>query len=145
MENNLVATSKIVINAPIEEVWEALTDPALVKEWLFGTEMAVSSWEVGGEITYSGQWEGKPYQDKGKILEIEPQKKLVSSYWSAFSGSPDSPENYQKVTYELSTVEGGTEVTITQENNKSQEDSTKAEGNWNQVLQSMKKLLEKDA
>jgi len=57
----------------------------LVKEWLFGTNMRVSTWEVGGSISYAGSWEGKPYEDKGKILEIVPQQKFVSTYWSAFS------------------------------------------------------------
>lgn len=138
-----IAKASATISAPIDKVWEALTEPKQVKEWLFGTDMAVSAWEVGGEITYTGVWEGKSYQDKGKILEIEPRRKLVSSYWSAFSGLPDSPENYQRVTYALSSEDAGTtKVEITQEGSKTEEAAKHSEGNWRQVLGSMKKMLE---
>src|SRR5689334_15968230 len=115
MENNFLAKASATINAPMDKVWQALTDPKMVKEWLFGTDMHVDNWEVGGEITYTGQWEGKQYQDKGKIVEIMPGQKLVSTYWSSFSGLPDAPENYQKVTYELNQDGEGTKVEITQE------------------------------
>lgn len=143
MEKELVAKVSGEIDAPLSAVWSAFTDPMLVRQWLFGTDMKVSAWEVGGEITYSGVWEGKSYQDKGKILEIVPGKKLVSSYWSAFSGLPDLPENYQKVTYELTERDGKTTVEITQEGSKSPEQAKHSEGNWRQVLDTMKKLLEK--
>ena len=138
------AKASATINAPVEKVWEALTDPKLVKEWLFGTDMTVTAWEVGGQITYAGVWEGKPYQDKGVILEIVPQSLLVSSYWSAFSGLPDSPENYQRVIYALAGEGvGKTRVEITQEGSKTAEGAKHSEDNWNKVLGSMKTLLEK--
>jgi uncharacterized protein YndB with AHSA1/START domain len=143
MQNNFVSKASATINAPMAKVWQALTDPKMVKEWLFGTDMHVSNWEVGGEITYTGQWEGKSYQDKGKIVEIVPEQKLVSTYWSSFSGLPDAPENYQKVTYQLSQDGDGTKIEITQEGSKTEEQAKHSEGNWRQVLGSMKKILEK--
>lgn len=143
MSQTFTAKVSATINAPADKVWEALTNPTLVKEWLFGTEMKVSSWAVGGDITYSGMWEGKPYEDKGKIVAIAPQQKLISTYWSSFSGLPDAPENYQQVTYELTNVGDGTVITITQEGGKTAEQAKHSEGNWSQVLGSMKQLLEK--
>lgn len=140
--NTFIAQASSTIDAPIANVWEAFTNPAMVKQWLFGTEMNVSSWSVGGSITYRGEWEGKVYEDKGTILEIIPQQKLVSTYWSAFSGLPDAPEHYQKVTYELASVGNATQVIITQEGSKTKEQAEHSEGNWKQVLISMKKLLE---
>jgi uncharacterized protein YndB with AHSA1/START domain len=114
----------------------------MVKEYLFGTQVE-SDWKVGSPITYKGEWQGKKYEDKGKILELEPNKKLVSTYWSSMSGKPDTPENYQTVAYELSPDGDGTKLTITQDNNATEEGKEHSESNWNGVLVKMKELLEK--
>jgi uncharacterized protein YndB with AHSA1/START domain len=137
------AKAETIINAPKEKVWQALTDPALVKQWLFGTDMTVTEWKVGGKISYKGEWEGKQYEDKGEISEIVPGEKLVTYYWSAFSGLPDDPENWQKVTYELSEADGKTKILITQEGNPTAESAKHSEGNWNTVLQKLKEVVEK--
>ncbi|HEX5429985.1 MAG TPA: SRPBCC domain-containing protein [Patescibacteria group bacterium] len=136
------AKSETTINAPIEKVWQTLTDPELVKQWLFGTEMSVSEWAVGGKISYKGVWEGKTYEDKGEILELVPEQKLASTYWSGMSGLPDVPENYQKVSYILSEANDGTKLTIIQEGNPTEESAKHSESNWNTVLESFKKLAE---
>ncbi len=142
MSKDFVAKSEIQIDAPASKVWEALVDPKLIKQYLFGTEVT-TNWKVGSSITYKGIWEGKPYEDKGTILQIEPEALLVSTFWSAFSGLPDSPEHYQTIRYELnSNGNGKTTVTVTQDNNKSQEEVARAEQNWNMTLESMKKLIE---
>jgi uncharacterized protein YndB with AHSA1/START domain len=142
MKTTFTATARITINAKRDRVWDALTNPALIKEYLFGTN-AVSDWKVGSSITYSGVWEGKPYTDKGKILEAEPDRILKSTYWSGMSGKPDTPENYNTVTYALSESNGQTTLTITQDNNPTKESADHSEANWKMVLESMKKLLEK--
>ena len=136
-----IAKSETIINAPAPKVWQALTDPAMVKQWLFGTEM-VADWKVGGQIRYKGVWEGKPYEDKGEILELVPEQKLITTYWSGFAGKEDKPENYQKVSYLLSEVSDGTKLTLIQENIPTAEAAKHSEGNWNLVLQAMKQLLE---
>jgi hypothetical protein len=73
---------------------------------------------------------------------MEPEKLLMSTHWSPLSGVPDSPENYHTVTYKLSEKDGSTEVTITQDNNASEEEKAHSEENWKTVLAGMKKLLE---
>jgi hypothetical protein len=72
-----------------------------------------------------------------------PNQLLKSTYWSALSGLSDKPENYNTITYKLSKTDGGTELTVTQDNNQTQEAADHSEGNWATVLQTMKKLLEK--
>jgi uncharacterized protein YndB with AHSA1/START domain len=141
MSGNHIAKATIVIDAPRSKVWEALTKPELIKQYLFGTEVS-TDWKVGNPITYKGLWEGKPYEDKGKILEIEPGKLLVSTFWSALSGTPDIPENYQTVRYELSAKSEATRLTVTQDNIASQEAADQYGQNWKMVLEEMKKLLE---
>jgi len=122
MTNTFIAQAGITINAPPTRVWDALTQPDLIKQYLFGTQVT-TNWEVGSPIVYEGIWEGKAYKDKGTILQVEPGKLLVSTYWSALSGLPDIPENYQTVRYELAAEGGGTRLTIVQDNNASPEDA----------------------
>ncbi len=142
MSKGFTAKSTIEINAPVSKVWEALVNPELVKQYLFGTEVD-TDWEVGSPITYKGTWEGKPFEDKGTILEIEPETLLVSTYWSAFSGLPDSPEYYQTVRYELN-PDGSTRtlMTVTQDNIQSEEDVSRYEQNWNMTLEAIKRVVE---
>lgn len=142
MNKGFIAKSAIQINAPASKVWEALVNPKLIKQYLFGTDVS-TDWKVGSSITYKGIWDGKPYEDKGTILQIEPEALLVSTFWSAFSGLPDSPEYYQTIRYELHPDHGAkTTLTVTQDNNKSEEAATRAEQNWNMTLEAMKKLVE---
>ena len=141
MSKGYIAIATITIDAPASKVWEALTSPEMIKQYLFGTQVA-TDWQVGSAITYSGVWQGKPYQDKGKILRVEPERLLVSTFWSALSGLPDTLENYNTVSYELSGAGSGTQLTITQGNNATQEDADHSAQNWNMVLDGLKKLLE---
>lgn len=141
MNKTLIATASITINAPTAKVWAALTDPEIIKQYLFGTEVT-TDWQVGSPITYKGNWQGKPYEDKGMVLQIEPGKSLVSTYWSSLSGLPDFPENYKTVHYQLASAGEGTRLTITQDDNDSQEAAIHSEQNWKMVLAELKKLLE---
>jgi uncharacterized protein YndB with AHSA1/START domain len=141
MSQTYTAKATITINAPTSKVWEALTKPDLIKQYLFETQVT-TDWRVGSAITYTGIWQDKPYEDKGKILQIEPEKLLVSTYWSPLSGLPDVPENYKTVSYKLSSRNNATELTITQDNNANQEEANHSEQNWNMVLDGIKKLLE---
>jgi len=141
MNRGLIARATIRINAPTSKVWEALTKPQLIKQYLFGTEVT-TDWQVGSPITYKGMWQGKAYEDKGVVLQIEPEKLLVSSFWSALSGLADIPDNYKTVGYELSADGKGTNLTVTQDNNDSQEEADHSAQNWTMVLGGIKKLLE---
>jgi len=136
-----IARATATINAPASKVWDALTKPEQIKQYMFGTQVT-TDWRVGSPITYKGEWKGKSYEDKGKVLEVEPHKRLVSTFWSSLAGLPDSPENYKTVDYELAPDGDRTKLTITQDNNASQEEAQEAEQNWRMVLDGIKKLLE---
>ncbi len=142
MSKGFTAKSAIEINAPVSEVWEALVNPELVRQYLFGTEVD-TDWKVGSPITYKGTWEGKSFEDKGTILEIESEALLVSTYWSAFSGLPDAPEYYQTVRYELKPDDSTrTIMTVTQDNIQSEEDVSRYEQNWIMTLEAIKRVVE---
>ena len=141
MPTNLSAKSSITIHAPAEKVWEALTTPALIKEWFFGVD-TVTDWKVGSPMVHRGAWQGKPYEDKGTILEFEPPKRLVHTHWSDLSGLPDRPENYQEVTWELAERCGETELTVSEVNLPSDETKAVSETSWKTVLGNLKGLIE---
>jgi uncharacterized protein YndB with AHSA1/START domain len=142
MKQSFVAKSSITILVDAAKVWDALTNPELIKQYLYGTE-AISDWKEGSSIIYKGVWKGKSYEDKGVIKKIETKKLLVSTYWSALSGLSDSPENYNTLTYALDERDGETTLTITQDNIDTKESADHSEGNWKSVLESLKNLLEK--
>jgi uncharacterized protein YndB with AHSA1/START domain len=141
MNEKLIAKATITINAPANRVWDALTRPELVRQYLFGTEVT-SDWQVGSPIRYKGVWQGKPYEDKGKVVQVEPGKLLVSTYWSPLAGLADTPDNYKTVRYELSQAGEATRLSVTQDNNDTEEEANHMEQNWTMVLEGMKKLLE---
>ena len=141
MDKGLVAEASIDIDAPRARVWKALTDPASIKKYMFGADVT-SDWKVGSPITWKGEWQGKKYEDKGVIQEMKPERTLQYSHFSPLAGKPDRPENYHTVTVDLSGQGDRTKVTLTQDNNSTEEARAQSEKNWAGMLQSLRKLLE---
>jgi uncharacterized protein YndB with AHSA1/START domain len=137
----LTLNAELKFKAPASKVWQGLTDPEMVKAYFFGTQLD-SSWKVGEPITFSGEWDGKKYEDHGKILEIDPGKYVKYSYWSSMAGTDDKPENYANISYELSENNGETTLHITQDNIKNQEAKEHSEQNWKGVFEGLRKMIE---
>ena len=116
MKENLTANASISLDATPSKVWEALTNPKLIKQYMFGTEVT-SDWKEGNPITWKGEYKGKSYKDKGVIKKIKMNKILQHTYLSGMSGKEDKPENYVTVTYKLSKDYDKTRLTLTQDNN----------------------------
>jgi len=138
-----------LIDAPTEKVWSALTDPNAIAEYYLGAKVE-TDWTVGHPITWKGEWQGKPYEDKGQILSVDPERELSYSHWSAMSGGEDAPENYHLVTMRLHDAGGGqTRVTLTQSNldgGVSDEDRQHREDyehNWATMLEGLKQVAER--
>jgi len=141
MKNTLIAKGQEEINSTIDKVWDALVNPQKIKQYMFGTN-AVSSWQEGAGIVWQGEWQGKPYEDKGVILKMQPERVLQYSHFSPLSGQPDVPENYHTVTIELFKKGEGTLITLSQDNNETEEDRIHSEQNWAMMLAGLKKYLE---
>lgn len=140
-DNSNLAKASIVIEAPRTRVWKALVEPEMIKQYMFGTTV-VSDWKKGSPIIWNGEWEGKPYEDKGIILEIKPEKVLQYSHFSPLSGLKDEPKNHHIVTIALTKRGDKTEVSLAQENNENEETRKYAEENWKMMLSNLKKLTE---
>ena len=141
MTKTLIAEATITINAPASRVWEAITNPELIKQYLYGAEV-ITDWKVGSSIIYKGTYQGKAYEDKGNVLKAEPEKLLLITHWSPLSGTSDSPENYHKVSYDLAAENGSIRLTISQDNNGSEEEREQNSNFWKMALESIKKMLE---
>ncbi len=135
------ASTSISVRAPLSAVWNALTDPAIVKRYFFDTDL-VTDWKVGAPLFFRGAYEGKVYEDRGTVLAFEPMRRLSFDYWSSMSGLEDRPELRQVIAYELFEKDGAVEIGITQSNVDTAERAQHSVDNWKGVLQAMKKLLE---
>lgn len=143
MPDTFSAQTSISIEAPIERVWEALVNPGLVALYLHGTTLE-ADWRPGGVVTWSGEWHGQPYTDKGVVLMFEPPTVLSTTHWSPMSGAVDSPENYHHVTYELAELDGATTLTLTHGNSASLAEAEHMVANaWAPVLAEIKREVEK--
>jgi uncharacterized protein YndB with AHSA1/START domain len=142
MIKGLVAKASVRIKASNDKVWDALVNPEMIRQYMFGTEV-VSDWKEGNPIIWKGIWNGKSYEDKGIILKYEKKKELEFSHFSPLTGIPDIPENYHTVTYRL-TYEGDYMlVALSQDNNATETDREHSQKNWEMVLDGLKKVLEK--
>jgi uncharacterized protein YndB with AHSA1/START domain len=141
LEINLVATVSISIAAPNNKVWDALVNPEAIRQYFFGTTV-VSDWHLGSPIVWKGDWQGKPYEDKGVILQFDPGRAIQYSHFSPLSGLPDKPKNYHTVTVKLSASEDLTLVSLSQDKNGSEEERVHSEQNWGMMLAALKKYLE---
>jgi len=141
MDKKLVAKVSTTIHAPAAKVWEALVTPAVIKKYMFGTNV-VSDFKKGSPIAWKGEWEGRKYEDKGVILDVQREKKLAYSHYSPLSGLPEKPENLHNVTIELVDRGPQTLVSLSQDNNATEKEREHSEKNWETMLSGLKKLLE---
>lgn len=141
MTDTLTNEISIHIKAVPERVWDALTNPDVIRKYFFGTN-AESTWQPGSPVRFYGEWEGKKYEDKGTVLENKQNTLLKYSYWSSMSGFDDKPENYANITYSLHKENDGTTLTVIQDNIPDEKFKAHSAENWNMVLGNLKKLLE---
>src|SRR6266516_6060761 len=138
---DFVAKVSVSIASPASKIWNALVNPELVARYMFGATV-VSTWKEGDPIVWKGEWQGKPFEDKGIILRVEPNKLLRYSHFSPLSGKPDVPDSYHIVTIELSEQKGTTLVRLSQDKNPTDEARAHSERNWRTMLDGLKKTAE---
>jgi uncharacterized protein YndB with AHSA1/START domain len=129
------------ISASADQVWAALTDPDQIKEYMFGSQVE-TDWKPGSQIRWKGEFQGKSYEDKGEVLEVEPGRRLKVTHFSPLTGQDDVPENYHTVTYELAEHDGHTHVSLSQDNAGSEEEAEHSSATWQQMLDGLKKQVE---
>jgi uncharacterized protein YndB with AHSA1/START domain len=136
-----VSGAEITINAPIDTVWHAITNSKIA---LMPSTSVESDWEVGDPITFEGEFNGNHFKDYGEITAKDEGKSVAFSHWSK---TPERPDNYHVVRYELADKVDATTVKLTQTNVGDKVDidaRTKAEfdKNWDMMLKHLKKSAE---
>ena len=128
----------LYIRTSADKLWQALTDPVMTKQYFHNTEI-ISDFEIGAAINYMTDGEGgqKNTAVTGKILEVEPTKKLV--YTFNFSGNDDAPST---VTYDLEAQGDVTKLTVTHDFDKEDDTYRGTSQGWWPILSGLKTLLE---
>ncbi len=108
-----MATAEIDIAAAPDQVWKALTDPALISEYMFGSQVETD-------------W-----------------LRLVVTHYSPMSGEDDTPENYHTLTYGLRGDGATTHLSLSQDNNADAEEAERSRSTWATVLAALKDVAER--
>ncbi len=119
---------RYLINAPVEDVWEALTNPAIIDKWGGGPSKFEK--RVGGKFSF---WGGDIW---GKNIEIIDKRKLVQEW---FGGDWSKPSI---VTFKIRGAGGKTEVQLQHMDVPESEEFDFADGWKRYFLGEIKKLLE---
>jgi uncharacterized protein YndB with AHSA1/START domain len=134
--------SKVTINASLQEVWDTVTKPELVKLWQFGSDL-MTTWEVGTGIRFRTAWGDQVFEQWGQILEVKPTQLLKYTLFAPRPGLEDKPENYFIMSYILTSENGKTRLEIIQEDNRPNAVQEEQQGAENPILNSLKELAEK--
>ncbi len=144
----MIIKEEVLLDAKAEQVWDLLINPEMTKQYMFGCEV-LSDWKVGSPV----EWKGKTENGetvvfvKGKVLEYEENRKVVSTTFDPNAEMADVPENHVNLSYEISETDQGTLLTIIQGDFAGVEDGEKryneSKNGWkDMVIPIMKKLLE---
>ncbi|HWZ22184.1 MAG TPA: SRPBCC domain-containing protein [Cytophagaceae bacterium] len=149
METLPFIRNRVVIDASLSKVWDALVNPAQTKKYMFGCE-AISDWKTGSPLLWRGIYEGKEMIFvKGTIVDIHPERFLAYTTFDPNSTIADIPENYLTVTYDLSHEHGHTVLVVTQgdytkvaNGDKRYQGAYNNGEGWDPILLEIKKILE---
>lgn len=135
MNTSYLIRKNISINASTERLWETLASPQIIKQFMFGAEIA-STWQKGDMAIYPGQWDdGHASEDKRVILEITPSKTLQRSYFNTANILEDQPENNNLITFEVTPEDDSkTILYVTQDNIPYPYAADFVEKNWDITL-----------
>lgn len=148
MSQPLIVENTITFRAPAAKVWNALTNPAETKKYMFGCE-ALSDWKEGSPLIWKGTFNGvELVAVKGTIKKIQPGKYLEYTVIDPNNPKiPDLPENYLTVTIDLIEEDGQTLAIVTQGDYSTVADGDNrykhtVDGGWTPILEAIKALVE---
>jgi hypothetical protein len=70
------------------------------------------------------------------------ERRLKLTHFSPLGGEEDAPENYHTLVYELTENNGTTHVSLSQDNNSSEEAAEHSRENWEKMLGGLKEVVE---
>ena len=102
----------------------------------------ITDWQIGSPIIFRGNLHWTDFENKGTILQFEPEKAFQYNYWSTLSCLPDIPENHIIVGFVLSPIAIQTELTLTLSNITDEVTYKHLDFYWTVTLDVFKKLCE---
>ena len=141
MERKHVSRATVAIRASGADVWDALVNPATVKAYFFGARVQ-SDWNEGSPITFTGEFNGKSYFEKGTILQCRPERLLQYSHWSDVEQLSDLPENYRNWTFRIEQGSPGVVLSVTEDNIPDETKKARSDEFWSGVLATIKEIVE---
>lgn len=137
----LTATAHVDVAATPQRVWAALTHPEEIAAYMDGSKVT-TTWAVGAPIAWEGEYDGRSYQDKGKVLIYDEPHVLSVTHYSPMMGQPDQPDNYHTLVYRLTGMDHSTQLELTQDGCDSTEQAAQFSANWQRVLDGLKDHVE---
>ena len=138
-----IVNKTIRINAPTSKVWDALTNPGLMKKWMSETEINIfTDWKVGNPFVIRGRLHGINFENRGTVLQFEPEKILQYNHLSSLSRLPDQFENYSILEFRLAPINEETSLTFTASNFPTESIYKHFAFYWNVTLEILKRMIE---
>jgi len=135
----LTVRKSMLLNAEPSEVWEALTNPKLTKQYFFNCEV-VSDWEIDGPIIYRDNTGDDPIdQVRGTLKYFEEGKMFEYTFRSIAKAGGQG--DLIRVTFELEPEGGSTRLTVTQDCGENEQVYKDSDQGWDYVLHGLKGLL----
>jgi uncharacterized protein YndB with AHSA1/START domain len=133
--------STVKIKAPLHKVFDILTKPEFVKQWQYGSEL-LTDWKVGSDIKFKTDWEGKIFEQWGKVIEFRQNELIKYSLFAPRPDLEDKPENYFEMSYVMTADNGQTKLEIIQIDNRPGAVQEEPQGEENPILLTLKQIAE---
>lgn len=137
-------STTITINSNPAKIWKALTDPEIMPQWMGEPEMEIkilTDWKINSPILIRGFHHTK-FENKGRILQYDKEKKLSYSHLSSVSRLPDQPGNYSILEFILTPDEEKTQLTLNIENFPTETIRKHLEFYWRTTIVTIKRSVE---
>ena len=147
-ESIVTRIHEIYIKASPLQIWEAITTPGWTERYGYGAAVELDL-QAGGDFRYKANAQMKSFGlpdiiIDGKVLEVDPPRKLVHTYRWLFSDA-NRAEGFTRVTWEIEPQDDGTTL-LTVVHDQLEGAPLTAEGvsgtGWMGVLSGLKTLLE---
>ncbi|QNL52684.1 SRPBCC domain-containing protein [Olivibacter sp. SDN3] len=138
-------STTVTINSDPAKVWNTLTNPEVMREWMGEPEMKIkvnTDWKINSPILISG-FHHVNFVSKGFVLQYDTEKKLSYSHLSSISRLPDISDNYTILQFILIPVDKQTQLTISIENFPTETIRKHLEFYWRTTIVTIKKTAEK--
>ena len=109
---------------------------------MFGSRVE-TDWKPGSPIVWKGEYEGKAYEDKGEIVEVEPERRLKVTHFSPLSGAGGCARELPHARLRARAARWQTHVSLSQDNNPNDEAAEHSRANWEKMLAGLKEVAER--